>query len=97
MKPTKSRSPRKSPKAGPTIVKIHAAKTTLSRLIVRVLAGERVVIARDDIPLVELVPHHAPIEHVARARRFGSLRGVVAVTPAFFDPLPPEELSGWGE
>ena len=97
MKPTKSRPPRESTTADPTIVKIHAAKTTLSRLIVRVLAGERVVIARADTPLVELVPHHAPTEHGGRTRRFGSLRGVVAVTPAFFEPLPADELSDWGE
>ena len=97
MTPTKPRPPRKSAKAGPTIVKIHAAKTTLSRLIVRVLAGERVVIARDNTPLVELVPHHAPVVSTMRARRFGSLRGVVAVTPAFFEPLPVDEISEWGE
>lgn len=77
----------------PTIVKIHTAKTTLSRLIVRVLGGERVVIARNEEPVAELVPFRAP---AARERRFGALRGAVAVTPAFFEPLSEPELEAWG-
>ena len=36
------------------IVKIHEAKTTLSKLIARVEAGEEIVIARDDNPVAKL-------------------------------------------
>jgi prevent-host-death family protein len=38
------------------IVNMHKAKSTLSRLVERALAGEEVVIARNGLPLVQLVP-----------------------------------------
>jgi prevent-host-death family protein len=38
-------------------VNIHDAKTQLSRLLQRVEAGERVVIARAGKPIADLVPH----------------------------------------
>jgi len=40
------------------IINIHAAKTNLSKLIERALAGEEVVISRNGEPVVNLVPHH---------------------------------------
>lgn len=39
------------------IVNIHEAKTNLSRILQRVEAGERVVIARAGKPIADLVPH----------------------------------------
>jgi len=39
-----------------TIVNMHQAKSSLSRLVERALAGEEVVIARNGEPLVRLVP-----------------------------------------
>jgi prevent-host-death family protein len=39
-----------------TIVNMHQAKASLSRLVERVLAGEEVVIARNGEPLIQLVP-----------------------------------------
>jgi prevent-host-death family protein len=38
------------------IVNMHQAKTTLSRLVEKALAGEEVLIARNGQPLVKLVP-----------------------------------------
>jgi antitoxin (DNA-binding transcriptional repressor) of toxin-antitoxin stability system len=73
------------------IVTIHTAKTTLSRLLARVEAGEEVVLARGKQPIAKLVPFRAP----PSKRRFGALRGVFSVGPEFFDPLPEEELAGW--
>lgn len=43
-----------------TTVTTHEAKTTLSRLIERALAGERVVICRGAHPQVELIPVAKP-------------------------------------
>ena len=40
----------------PIIVNVHEAKSTLSRLLERVEAGERVVIARAGKPIADLVP-----------------------------------------
>ena len=73
-----------------TRVTIHVAKTTLSKLIERVEAGEEVVIARGANPVARLVP-------MARAsgRRPGGLKGVVSVDSAFFEPLPHDELEAW--
>lgn len=36
---------------------MHEAKTRLSALVARVLAGEQVTIARAGTPVVDLVPH----------------------------------------
>lgn len=75
------------------IVKVHEAKTTLSQLIERVLRGEEVVIARGNTPVVRL----EPIGSGPPRRRFGALKGKLAVTGAFFEPLPPDELGPWEE
>ena len=72
-------------------VTIHAAKTTLSRLIARVEAGEEIVLSRGRHPIAKLVPYHP----VAAKRQFGALRDVVSVGPEFFEPLPPDELAAW--
>lgn len=72
-------------------VTIHAAKTTLSKLIERAHAGEDIVIARGDVPVARLVP----IVEAAPKRRPGTLRSLVKIPRAFFDPLPDEELDFW--
>lgn len=73
-----------------TVVGMHAAKTTLSKLIERVEAGEDIVIARDGEPVARLVPLVPPVR-----REFGLLRGLGTVGPEFFDALPDSELSAW--
>lgn len=75
------------------IVNIHAAKTNLSRLIEQACAGEEVVIARNNEPVVKLVP----MQGVARRRQRGLLEGQVSVPDSFFDPLPADELDAWGQ
>lgn len=70
---------------------IHAAKTTLSRLIERAHAGEEIVIARRDVPVARLVP----ILRKAPRRQPGTLRGLVKVPDAFFEPLPEGEIEAW--
>ena len=72
-------------------VPIHAAKTHLSRLIERACAGEEVIIARGDQPVVRLVP----VQSARRRRTFGALRGRLVVDEAFFEPLPESELQLW--
>ena len=42
------------------VVKVHQAKTTLSKLIEQALAGEEVIIARGDTPVVHLIPVATP-------------------------------------
>jgi prevent-host-death family protein len=75
-----------------SIVNMHEAKTTLSRLVERALAGDDVVIARDGKPAVRLVP----IKPAATPRRPGRLRGRVHMS-ADFDRTPEsviEEFEG---
>lgn len=66
------------------VVNVHEAKTHLSRLIERVLAGEPQVIGKAGKPLVKLVRLDAP--DAARMRRLGFLRGEVRV-PEDFDRM----------
>lgn len=73
-------------------VTVHAAKTTLSRLIERAHAGEEVIIARGKLPVARLVPI---LGSEAPKRKPGTLRGKVRVSKAFFEPLPAAELDAW--
>jgi prevent-host-death family protein len=74
-------------------VTIHTAKTTLSRLLQRVEAGEEIVLARGKQPVAKLVPYRP----AAPKRQFGALRGIVSVGPEFFEPLPDDELARWNQ
>ncbi|HEX3575737.1 MAG TPA: type II toxin-antitoxin system Phd/YefM family antitoxin [Rhodopila sp.] len=74
-------------------VTIHTAKTTLSQLLARVEAGEEIVLARGKQPIAKLVPYQPALPK----RRFGALRGVVSVGPAFFEPLPDDERAAWDQ
>jgi len=71
-------------------ISIHAAKTHLSRLIARAEAGEEIVIARGNKPVVKLVSIAPKPKRVP-----GRWRGEFTVGPEFFEPLPPEELDLW--
>ena len=73
------------------IVNIHAAKTHLSRLIEQACAGEEIVIARGNRPVVRLVP----VDATEPRTEFGSMAGLIEIGPEFFEPLPEEELERW--
>jgi prevent-host-death family protein len=66
-------------------VNVYEAKTQLSRLIDRALAGEDVVISRAGKPMVRLVP----VPTKPARRRPGSARGQIRIAPDF-DELPEE-------
>ena len=71
-------------------VTIHVAKTQLSRLIEAALAGEEIVIAKGEKPVVRLVPIPQG------AFRFGVLPlGALGLGPDFFAPLDEDELAAW--
>ncbi len=69
-------------------VNVHEAKTHLSKLLARVNAGEEIIIAKAGKPYAKLVP----LPQTSK-RRPGIAQG--AVTDAFFEPLPEEELLAW--
>jgi prevent-host-death family protein len=70
-------------------VTIHHAKTQLSKLIEAAMAGEEIVIAKGDKPMVRLVPV------VKGSFKLGVLEGKVGAGPDFHAPLSEEELLDW--
>lgn len=60
-------------------VNMHQAKTSLSRLVERALAGEDIIIARNGKPLVKLVP----VPKAREPRVPGRLKGKVWMAPDF--------------
>lgn len=61
------------------IVNMHQAKTTLSRLVERALAGEEIIIGRNGTPLVRLVP----VPQKPEPRKPGRLKGQIWISPDF--------------
>lgn len=75
-----------------TTVSVHEAKTHLSRLIERVLAGEEIVISRNKEPVVRLVREAPP----KKKPLLGALKGQFDdVDESVFAPLSDEELADW--
>lgn len=64
-------------------VNVHEAKTHLSRLLALVHAGEEISIMKSGEPYARLVP---PGSRQPR-RESGTLKGLVALGAAFFEPL----------
>jgi antitoxin (DNA-binding transcriptional repressor) of toxin-antitoxin stability system len=64
-----------------TQVTIHEAKTHLSKLIQRALAGEEIVIAKGKQPLVKLVV----VPQAKKQRRLGMAKDVVLYIADDFD------------
>ena len=62
---------------------IAEAKARFSELVEKALAGDEVVVARDNKPLLKLVPLGG-----AAARTPGSARGRVRMSKDFDTPLP---------
>lgn len=62
---------------------IAEAKARFSELVDRALAGDEVIVARDNKPLLKLVPLAASGD-----RRPGTAKGQVQMTPDFDAPLP---------
>ena len=75
-----------------TVFTIHKAKTELSKLIQKAVAGEEIVIARGNTPLVKLTPIG---DGKPKSRGWGAWKGKIEIPDSFFDPLPEEELEAW--
>ncbi len=79
-------------------IKLHAAKTNLSKLVKRVEAGEEIVIARGNKPVARLVPIEAASQssEASEPLGYGMLEGKLQLPDSFFfDPLPEDELALW--
>ena len=63
-----------------TIVNMHEAKSTLSKLVAKVADGEEVVIARAGTPVAKLVKYEA-----SEPRKLGGLEGKIWIADDFDD------------
>jgi prevent-host-death family protein len=78
-------------------VKMHAAKTNLSRLVAQAEAGEEIVLMRGNAPVARIVPLETG-ERAGEAhepRRPGRLKGLIDFDDRFFEPFPEPELARW--
>ena len=64
-------------------VNIHEAKTHLSRLIAKVIAGEEIIIAKGNTPVVKLVQFTTS----KQTRKLGSAKGKIRMAADFNRPL----------
>ncbi|TAM85032.1 MAG: type II toxin-antitoxin system prevent-host-death family antitoxin [Jatrophihabitans sp.] len=71
-------------------VNIYEAKTQLSKLIERAVAGERVIISKAGKPMVDLVPHQGS------RLRFDTLAGQIEFDDDGFDTADAEIRAMYG-
>lgn len=72
-------------------VNVHEAKTTLSKLLRRVQAGEEIVIAKSGHPVARLVP----MGDAPRERELGFAAGQIGIAADFDAPLPADLLAAF--
>lgn len=65
------------------IVNMHEAKTHLSRLANRAISGEEIVIAKNGVPLLRLMP----IGNTGKERKPGLSKGSASFSDDFTDPM----------
>jgi len=73
------------------VVNIYEAKTKLSQLIERVIAGEEIIIAKAGKPLVKLVP---VARRAKRRKPVGDFVGT-GLAEALDEPLPQEIMAAF--
>lgn len=70
----------------PITINIHEAKTHLSKLLQRVIAGEEIILAKAGKPVARIVPFTSQ-------RVPGSAQGQIWIAPDFDVPLPEDLLA----
>ena len=63
------------------IVNMHEAKTNLSKLAQKVLQGDRVLISKNNEPIMELIPFKKGSQKSA----YGIMKGQISLTESFWD------------
>lgn len=64
-------------------VNMYEAKTHFSRLVAEALSGEEIVVARDGVPLIRLVPILPP----EKPSLLGLMKGQIRIGADFEEPL----------
>ena len=72
-------------------VNIYEAKSKLSKLINKVIAGEEVIVAKSGKPVARIIPFEKPTEN----RKPGSAKGKLIISDDFDAPLPDDILQGF--
>ncbi|MBC8336345.1 MAG: type II toxin-antitoxin system Phd/YefM family antitoxin [Anaerolineales bacterium] len=72
-----------------TVFNIHEAKTHFSKLLIRVMSGEEIIIAKAGKPIVRLLPYE---NEIIGPRTSGIDKGKVIIKANFDEPLPEFEL-----
>jgi len=74
------------------VVNIHEAKAKLSELLDAVEQGAQVVICKRNQPVAEL---RKIVGKRTEPRPIGGAKGQITILPAFYDPLPDEDLDAF--
>jgi len=74
------------------IINVAEAKTNLSKLIDRAFMGEEIVIAKNNLPLVDLIPHRQK-----GRRKLGALAGSFSVPDDFDEEVPEINVMFYGD
>ena len=74
-------------------VTLQYAKSHLARLIAKAHQGKEINVSNGSGLLVRL----QPIRSKAKARKPGSMKGLLKIGPEFFEPLPETEQGGWND
>lgn len=78
-----------------TIVTVPKADTALSDLIRRAEAGEEIILARGDIPVVKLVPVEKQTRVVEGYGRFAHLRDQLSSAAILEPAITDDDLDAW--
>lgn len=74
------------------IINVSKAKTSLSKLVDMAYHGEEVIIAKNNLPLVDLVPHNPKVK-----RKLGLLAGKIKIPDDFLDENKEINVMFYGE
>lgn len=74
------------------IINVSEAKAKLSKLLDMVYHGETVTIAKNNLPIADLVPHKP-----SGRRKLGGLRGKISMSDSFIDEDPQVNAMFYGD
>ena len=81
---------------GPVVISIHEAKTNLSKLVKRAVAGETIYIGAYGKPEVALtVANSGKYRAELRAKAFGCMKGKMELPDGWDDPLPDDIIDSF--
>lgn len=72
------------------MINIAEAKAHLSQIIERVYNGEKITIAKNNLPLVDLIPHKKPVK-----RQLGVARGRIRYSDDIFETTTADEADAF--